>query len=91
MKESQHARRRARERGIPPLILQWLSDYGREHYDGHGGRVVWFDKASRRRIEREAGREAVRRMYEFLDAYAVLASSNDQIITVGHRYKRVRV
>lgn len=89
MNWSQHARCRARQRGIPPLVLQWLFDYGRERYDGRGGRLLWFDKGSRRHIERDVGQEAVRRMHEFLDAYVVLTSSDDRIITTGHRYKRV--
>lgn len=89
MRRTPHAEQRCQQRGIPQLILHWLSDYGREQFDGRGARILWFDKASRRRLEREVGREPVRRMHEWLNAYAVVAVRDGQIITTGHRYKRI--
>ena len=31
-----HATIRAQQRGVPPLIEDWLLDYGAEQFDGHG-------------------------------------------------------
>lgn len=89
MKATIHAATRAQQRGIPPLIIHWLEDYGREAYDGHGGRLLWFDKPARRRLERMFGREPVRRMHEWLNAYAVVSLAGS-VITTGRRYKRVK-
>lgn len=86
---STHGAGRAQQRGIPPLVIDWLSDYGVERHDRHGARLLYFDKLARRRLERAVGREPVRRMHEYLDAYLVL--SNDGIVvTAGHRFTRIR-
>jgi hypothetical protein len=87
-KTSRHATVRMQQRGLPPLVLQWLEDYGAEQYDGHGGIVRFFDKRSRRTLERAVGREPVRRMHEWLDAYSVVAHDGSTI-TVGRRYRRI--
>lgn len=89
MRATYHAIARAQQRGIPPLIIHWLEDFGRQTYDGHGARVLWFDKSARRNLERSVGRESVRRMHEWLNAYAVV-SLDGPVITVGRRYKRVK-
>lgn len=85
---SQHAAVRAQQRGIPPLIVQWLIAYGEEQPDNKGARVVYFTKRSRKRIARENGDMVVRRLHDFLNAYAVIASDG-QLITCGHRVKKI--
>lgn len=89
MSSSTHARIRAQQRGIPPLIDQWLDEYGEEQFDGHGGVIVFLTKRSRRRMEREMGREPVRRLEEFLDTYKIVSSHDGHTITLGHRTKRI--
>ncbi len=88
--QSAHASRRAQGRGIPPLVSSLLDLYGHELYDGHGGLVFYFDKASRRRMEKDLGREPVRRLSEWLDAYKVTSCRDGITITVGHRYMRIK-
>jgi len=90
MMVSKHASTRAQQRGIPPLILDWLDLYGHEQYDGHGGLLYRFSEKSRRAIERDYGREPVRRLSEFFDAYKVVSSHDGQTITMGRRYKHVK-
>ncbi len=90
MNWTEHAATRARQRGIPPLIEEWLDAYGEQNYDGHGARVVFFSKKSIRRMEREFGRAPVRKLSEWLDVYKVEDSSTSSVITIGHRYQRVR-
>ena len=87
--QSSHADKRSQARGIPPLVISLLDLYGHELYDGHGGLVHYFDKTSRRRMERDLGREPVRRLSEWLDAYKVISSRDGITITIGHRYKRI--
>ncbi len=88
--KSEHAKVRAQQRGIPPIIDRWLDEFGEEDYDGHGGIRVYFSRKSVRAMERAFGREPVRRMAEFLRAYRVESSHDGQVITIGHRTDRVR-
>ncbi len=88
--QSLHAFKRAKGRGIPPLVSSLLDLYGHELYDGHGGLVYYFDKASRCRMERDFGREPLRRISGWLDAYKVSSSRDGTTITIGHRYKRIK-
>jgi hypothetical protein len=84
-----HAAKRQQQRGIPNLVIEWLERFGHEQHDQHGAMLYYFDKPARRRLERHYGRTSVRRMHEFLNAYVVI-DRNGQLITVGHRYNRVR-
>src|SRR6185437_11357268 len=81
---TEHARARMQQRGISPAALELLLDYGHEQHDHRGCRIVRFDKRSRRRVLREIGRDAFRRVERWLDAYAVVAE-DDAVVTVGHR------
>ena len=82
---TEHARTRMRQRAIPPLAVEALLAYGRGEHDHHGGTILFFDKAARRRLERE---RLDRALEHCLDAYAVVASTGE-IITVGHRVRRI--
>lgn len=53
MNMTSHAIKRSQQRGIPPLIVQWLDQFGEEHYDGRGAVIRYFSLASRRAMERE--------------------------------------
>lgn len=86
---SDHMERRAKDRGIPPLIVEWLERFGDFQHDHHGALVFYFTKASRRRLESECGREPIRRMHEWLDAYLVVSTGGVRI-TVGKRFRRIR-
>jgi hypothetical protein len=83
-----HAKVRAQQRGIPPLIVDWLKRFGAASNDGHGAQVRYFDKRSRKLLEQRVGREVVSRLSELLDAYLVVGDDGT-VVTVGHRYKRI--
>ena len=78
---TEHARARMRQRAIPPVVVEALLDFGCEEHDHHGGTILYFNKAARRRLERE-------RLDRALDAYAVVATTGE-VITVGHRDRRI--
>jgi len=80
-----HARARMRQRAIPLLAVEALLAYGRTEYDHHGSTILFFDKAARRRLERE---RLDRALEHCLDAYIVVAGTGE-IITVGHRDRRI--
>lgn len=85
---TKHAQTRAQQRGIPPMVDQWLDLYGQEEHDGHGAVILYLDKKSRRNMERDLGRLPVARLAEWLDAYKV-KDGDGRTITVGHRYRHL--
>jgi hypothetical protein len=86
-----HASQRAQQRGVPPLVMNWLLDYGEESFDGHGGVVRYFSPRSIRQLERDIGQAPLKRMSEFLRCYLVQASQSGEVITVGKRYQSRRI
>lgn len=85
--QSAHASIRAQQRGVPPLIQDWLLDYGEEQFDGHGGVVRYFSHQCIREMERNIGRAPLKRMSEYLRCYLVQSSRDGTVITVGKRYE----
>jgi len=85
---SVHVLRQMQRRGIPRLIVQWLEEFGEEVHDHHGAIILHFSKAARRRLERFAGRQAVRKLDEWMNAYLVIATDGTPI-TAGFRYRRI--
>ena len=87
---SQHAIKRAQQRGIPQIVDGWLADYGTEQYDGSGGVIVYFSRESIRRLEREFGRKPVQLLSRYPDCYKAVSANDGTVITTGHRSRRVR-
>lgn len=85
---SKHARMRCQQRGLSPLVLNWLTQFGATQYDHRGAEVRYFDKRSRKELARFAGKEVVDRLSGLLDAYVVI-SADGVVITAGHRYKPI--
>ena len=90
MSLSIHAAKRAQQRGIPPLIEQWLDQYGEELYDGHGGIIRYFSSISIRYMEKSFGRAPIRKLSEYLNSYKIESIHDGSTITIGHRYKRLK-
>lgn len=88
MKTTQHYEKRAQQRGIPPVVIDWVLDYGTEEFDHHGAIIHFFDRDGRRRLEKAVGRQVVSKLEPYLDVYAV-EDTNGQLITVGHRFQRI--
>ena len=84
---TKHARVRAQQRSIPPLISDWLIAFGAVTHDHRGAEILYFDKRARRSLEREVGRPIVRRLSDYLDCYAVV---DDGDVTTGWQTKRLR-
>jgi len=87
---SRHANTRCQQRGLSPLVVDCLLQFGEEVYDHAGGVIHHFTKKSLRRIEHTWGREPVRRLlHDHRDAYVVTSSSDGTIITTGWRDRRI--
>jgi hypothetical protein len=85
---SKHAAIRSQQRGIPPLLIDLLIQFGSTEPAGGGASKVFLDKTGRKRLKAYAGQLAAA-LKPHLDAYAVL-SPDGQIITVAHRLERIR-
>lgn len=88
---SQHAEARTQQRGIPPLVHDWLLDYGEERYDGRGGVIRYFNKHSVRKMERDFGRAPLKRLTDYFRCYLVESSRDGAVITVGKRRSGARI
>lgn len=86
MQTNHHAEMRAQQRGIPPLILDLLLEFGTREHDARGAEVVYFDRRARKHVESYTG-GLFSKLNEHLDAYAVV--SHGVVVTVGPRYKRI--
>lgn len=86
---TRHAEERARERAVPPIVLDWLLSYGQRMPAGDGAERLFFDKNSRRRLQRDLGGWVYMRLELKFHAYAILAADGE-VITVGYRHQRIR-
>jgi len=86
MAMSQHASKRSQQRGVPPLIVDLLIQFGAREFDGKGAEICFFDNRAKKRLKSYAG-GLISKLSEQLDAYAVV--SGEQVITVGNRHKRI--
>lgn len=85
---SQHGRTRMQQRGVPQPALELLVRYGTREHDHKGSQILYFSHRSKRRIARDLGDKAMPSLDKSLDLYAVVGE-NGEIITVGHRYRRI--
>jgi hypothetical protein len=89
MDMTKHAKTRQQQRGIPPIVVDLLLDYGTEvRAPGQQVTKRYFDKPARRRLRIYAGRLA-HLLEEYLDYYAVI-SNDGKVITVAPLVKRVK-
>ena len=84
-----HARARMQQRGSRSEALEALLAFGSErHLRGQRCDLVFFDKKAKKRLAR-AEPEAAREAGRLIRTYAIVGS-NGVVVTVGHRYRRVR-
>lgn len=86
MQNTIHSSIRAQQRGVPPIIVDLLLQYGVREHDTKGCEVIYFDKKSKRKVETYVG-GLFGKLNEHMDAYAVIASG--KVVTVGNRFKRI--
>jgi len=83
-----HALERSQQRCIPPLIIHWLCQYGTRKRSNNGTILCYFDNKSVRLLASDVGHVVVRRLASLMNSYLVI--TGNQIISVGHRYKRMK-
>lgn len=70
---------------IPPLVIDWLQQFGFRIMGMNGTTVIYFDEDSRRVLRSKMGADVNRRLSDMMDAYLVM--TDERIIAVGHRFK----
>jgi hypothetical protein len=84
---SQHASVRCQQRGIPPLIREWLQEFGSEVVC-HGATKRYFDHRAKKRLAAAVGAQVVDRLGGLLNVYVVEGA--ERVITAGHRTRRMK-
>lgn len=85
---SHHAVTRLAQRGIPPLVVDLLCQFGASERCNQAEKI-YFDQCSRRHLQAYlGGARSLRLLEPWLDTYAVLADDGT-VVTVGHRQKRI--
>ena len=84
---TKHAAIRCQQRGIPPLIVDWLFEFGKDVHK-NGAEMIYFDKKSKKAVRKYAGRQVFRKLDKYMDSY--LIAKDGRVLTVGHRTKAVR-
>jgi hypothetical protein len=86
---TKHATVRAQQRCIQPFADELLDRYGQEEFDGYGASTVYFNKESKRKMERDLGKRTVARLKDYLGIYKI-RGKNGVTITCGHRTRRIK-
>ena len=83
-----HAAKRCQQRGVPPLVIDLLLEFGSRQHDGLGAEICYFDKKAKKRLQTYAGGLAGKLGCE-LNAYLIV--NGDRVITAGPRFKKINL
>ncbi len=78
---TKHAAKRMQQRCIPPLVIEWLLDYGHRQPSFDAVRVS-FDRQAKKEISRSVGPQVVSLLAKYFNSAIVVAPDTDEIITV---------
>ena len=85
---TKHAAKRAQQRGIPPVAIDLLEQFGCRSHDHRGAVLITLNKRARSRITQICGKAAAQ--INLSGLYAVLSINDEAVITVGHQTRRMR-
>lgn len=88
MEMTRHASIRQQQRSIPPMIIEFLINYGVCEQAGDGTSKHYFDKQSKRRLKAYVG-QLSGLIEEYLNCYAVVCPEG-RIVTVAYRTERIK-
>ena len=86
---SHHAQQRSQQRAIPPSVIEILLDFGMVEHSNRGLEILYFNKDGKRAAMMQMKAIGMRNSDHYLNAY-LLESSDGNIVTVGHRTKRIK-
>lgn len=80
-----HAETRIQQRGIPPMVIDLLMQFGSASRCGGAERLM-FDKLALRRLRRHLGGDRGLKLIDrWLNIYAIIGD-NGQLVTVAHKH-----
>jgi hypothetical protein len=85
-----HGIRRAQQRSIPPVVVEWLDEFGERIHDHHGAIKVFFSHRSVRRMQSSLSAQFVGQISKYLGVYSVVDASDGRAITIGWRSRSIR-
>lgn len=85
---TRHAEARVQQRGLSPFVLDLIVDNGVCTRFKEAD-VYSLDKRGRKRLKKTLGALVYKRLEDLLGAF-VMVGDDGQIITCGHRYKRIQ-
>ncbi len=88
MQPTSHARSRCQQRGIPPVVVDLIVDFGAE-VRTHGASKYYLDRKARSVLRRVVGQQALRLVEHKLNCYVVVADDG-VLITAAPRTSRIR-
>jgi len=89
MTMTKHAAIRQQQRCIPPLIIDWLKEYGDQQHDHHGCIVRFFSKESKKQLKKIAGKSIVGLLGRYMNTYLVEAIDG-AVVTTGYRQRQIK-
>ena len=85
---TRHAETRCQQRGISKEAVSLILDYGRTKHDHHGGVVHYLNHKTRQSLSNQSS-EVKAKLDKQLQIYVVTSAKSGQVITAGHRYRRI--
>ncbi len=85
---TKHAQARSQQRGISPMMIDLLFQFGVKESAGGGATKIFLNKEAKRKLSAYAGRLASH-LEQHLDIYAVVGR-DDEVITVAHRIEHIQ-
>lgn len=85
-----HAKDRQQQRCIPPLIIEWLLQYGDERHDSHGCLIRFFSKSGKKCLAKDVGKTVVGLLGRYMNSY-LIEDLDGTVVTVGKRYKHIHL
>lgn len=82
-----HAQQRCQQRAIPEVVIDLLFEYGKA-CNTRGGEIYHFTTSIIERLRKSGAARVARIIEDYRRCYLVCCGG--QIVTVGHRYKRLR-
>ena len=87
---SVHAERRMQQRGIPPLVVELLEEFGTPARCPGGAERLAFDKPAKARLRRALGARGVAIVDKWLGIYTVVSDDTGEVVTAAHRSHRFK-
>ena len=80
---TKHAAIRMKQRGIPPVIVDWLQQFGAEEFDHHGAIRYFFDKRSLKHLQSYLGTQTAGVVEQYRRCYVVVGMDGS-VVTTGY-------